>query len=95
MEIGPDGLPAPTGNDGTPKNFQILATAPAMWHKDDSEWYEKYEKKRLGSAVLGTYTVPSGGTVVTAGSTDWAHGLRGGDPAIERITRNILNKLGR
>lgn len=95
MQIGPDGLPVPTGNDGTPKNFEILATAPAIWDKDDAEWYEKYEKNRLGAAVLGTYTVPSGGTVVTSGSTDWAHGLRGGDPAIERITKNIIDKLGR
>jgi len=95
MQIGPDGLPVPTGSDGTPKNFEILATAPAVWDKDDAEWYEKYKKNRLGAAVLGTYTVPSGGTVVTAGSTDWAHGLRGGDPAIERITKNILEKLGR
>jgi hypothetical protein len=43
--------------------------------------------------VLGTYT--RGGTVVTCGSTDWAHGLRGADPVVERITRNILDRLSR
>jgi hypothetical protein len=32
--------------------------------------------------------------VITAGSTDWAHGLRGNDPAVSRITKNILQKLG-
>lgn len=86
-----DGLPYPTHQDGTPENFVILATAPARWHPDDSEWYERWEKGRTGAAVLGTYT--NGGTVVTVGSTDWAHGLRGRDEVVERITSNILNRL--
>ncbi|MFM7317047.1 MAG: N,N-dimethylformamidase beta subunit family domain-containing protein, partial [bacterium] len=94
LTIGPDGLPAATGNDGTPKNFVVLATAPAMWHPDDAWWYEKFEHGRLGAAVLGTYTSAGGGTVITAGSTDWAHGLRGGDKSVSLITRNILQKLG-
>lgn len=87
-----DGLPMPTGKDGTPANFEILATCPARWHPDDCEWYEKWEKGRTGNAVLGTYT--RGGTVVTAGSTDWSHGLRGNDAAVVRITKNVLDKLG-
>jgi hypothetical protein len=41
--------------------------------------------------VLGSYT--RGGTVFTTGCTDWAHGL--GDPAVERVTRNVLDRLGR
>jgi hypothetical protein len=45
-----------------------------------------------GHAVFGTYT--RGGTVVSAGSTDWAHGIAAGDPQVERITRNILDRLG-
>lgn len=95
MTIGPDGLPAPTGNDGTPKNFTILATAPAIWEKNDAHWYEKFDRDRLGAAVLGTYTSEKGGTVITAGSTDWAHGLRGGDPVVERVTKNVLDRLGK
>jgi hypothetical protein len=43
--------------------------------------------------VLGVYQ--RGGTVFTSGSTDWAHGLRGGDSMVERITRNVLERLGR
>jgi hypothetical protein len=43
--------------------------------------------------VLGTYTRK--GTVVTSGSTDWAHGLRGGDEVVERITKNILDRLSK
>jgi len=88
-----DGKPVPTGKDGTPKNFQILATCPARWHPDDSWWYERFDQKRVGASVLGVYT--RGGTVFTCGSTDWAHGLRGKDPMVERITRNILDRLGK
>ncbi|MFT6577222.1 MAG: hypothetical protein ACJA16_005437, partial [Akkermansiaceae bacterium] len=86
-----DKLPFPTHRDGTPKNFQILATAPARWHPDDCQWYDKWENGREGNAVLGTYE--RGGTVVTTGTTDWAHGLRGGDPVVERMTKNIIKKL--
>jgi hypothetical protein len=45
-----------------------------------------------GHAVLGAYT--RGGTVVTSGSTEWVHGLAERDPQIERITANILERLG-
>jgi hypothetical protein len=91
--IWKDGLPYPTHKDGTPETFTVLSTCPARWHPDDAEWYEKWEKGRTGNAVMGVYT--RGGTVFTSGSTDWAHGLRGGDQAVERITRNILDKLGK
>ena len=88
-----DGLPSPTFRDGTPRGFEVLCTAPARWHPNDCEWYDRWEKGRTGNAVLGIYT--RGGTVLTAGTTDWAHGLRGKDPSVERITRNILDKLGK
>ncbi len=86
-----DGLPFPTHRDGTPSTFEVLATAPARWHPDDAEWYERWERGRTGNACLGVYT--RGGTVFTCGSTDWSHGLRGADPTVERITRNILDRL--
>ncbi|MFO0877140.1 MAG: SGNH/GDSL hydrolase family protein [Gemmataceae bacterium] len=88
-----DGLPSPTHRDGTPPGFTVVATAPAQWHPDDCEWYEKWDKGRSGHAVVGTYT--RGGTVVTVGTTDWAHGLRGKDARVVRITRNILDRLGK
>ncbi|MDB5308292.1 MAG: hypothetical protein JWO38_2494 [Gemmataceae bacterium] len=88
-----DGLPCPTHRDGTPDTFEVVATCPARWHPDDCEWYEKWEKGRTGNAVIGTYT--RGGTVVTVGSTDWSHGLRGNDPVVTRVTRNVLDRLGR
>jgi hypothetical protein len=88
-----DGLPFPTCTDGTPKDFAVLATSPAKWHPDDCEWYEKWQKGRVGHAVIGTYT--RGGTVVTVGSTDWSFGLKGNDANITRITKNVLDKLGK
>jgi hypothetical protein len=45
-----------------------------------------------GNTVLGLYT--QGGTVFTVGCTDWAHGLVGRDPMVERITHNVLTRLG-
>lgn len=86
-----DGLPHPTCQDGTPESFQILGTCPARWAPGDSLWYDRFPKDRVGNAVLGTYT--RGGTVVTAGTTDWSHGLRGDDPIVTQITRNILDRL--
>ena len=55
---------------------------------------EAMERIRHGHAVLGAYTNEAGATVVTSGSTDWAHGLAGRDPQIEQITRNVLDPPG-
>ena len=88
-----DGLPEPTGNDGTPREFVVLGSCEARWAPDDAFWYDQFPKDRVGAAVLGTYT--RGGTVVTTGSTDWAHGLKGNDPVVEQITKNVLDKLGK
>ncbi len=88
-----DGLPVPTYRDGTPAGFAILGSCPAKWHPDDALWYDQFPKDRVGAAVLGTYT--RNGTVITTGTTDWAHGLRGKDPAVERITKNVLDRLGK
>jgi len=41
--------------------------------------------------VLAAFERPGGGTVVNAGVTDWVLGL--GDPVVERITRNVLDRL--
>jgi hypothetical protein len=46
-----------------------------------------------GHAVFGTYTSPGGGTVVTSGCTEGAHGLTGRDPQVEQITANLLDRL--
>jgi len=110
-----DGLPHPTGTDGTPASFVILGTAPAAHFTrttaarppapdEPSElefissrvFGERGHEDRLahGQAVLGTWTSPGGGTVVTSGSTDWAHGLAAHDRQVEQITANALDRLG-
>ncbi len=88
-----DGLPYPTGSDGTPETFTILGTCPAKWHPGDSLFYDRFPADRVGAAVMGIYT--KGGTVFTCGATDWAHGLRGNDPTVTRITTNILDQLSK
>jgi hypothetical protein len=98
-----DGLPVATGLDGTPSSFEILATAPAGLTDFDGSndqiadaLYNNHAGSvhpYPGSAVLGSYT--SGGTVVTTGCTHWAYGLRGNDKTVERITRNILDRLSK
>jgi hypothetical protein len=88
-----DDLPFATHRDGTPESFVILGTCPARWAPGDSVWYDRFPKDRIGASVLGTYT--QGGTVVTSGSTDWSHGLQGNDPAVIRITRNVLDRLSK
>ena len=100
-----DGLPTPTHEDGTPKEFVILGSAPAglSGEKGDNSllWvsesiYGKGSPQRVpqpGAAILGTYT--RGGTVFTTGCTEWVRGLEGRDPQVEQITRNILDRLSR
>ncbi len=111
-----DGVPHPTGEDGTPAGFEILGTAPAVHFTRetaqrppkpdepseiefiasrlfDSREPEAVERIAHGHAVLGSYTSPGGGTVVTSGCTDWAHGLAGTDPQVEQVTRNIIERL--
>ena len=47
-----------------------------------------------GHAVFAVRDGDGGrGTVVSSGCTDWAWGLTGADPAIEQITRNLVNRL--
>ena len=91
-----EGLPFPTHKDGTPKSFEILATCPAQWAAGDAFWYEKWPgPDHQGNAVFGTWQSEKGGTVVTTGTTDWAHGLKGGDKTVIQITKNILNRLSK
>ena len=115
FEIGPDGLPVPTGVDGAPEGLEILATAPAhLWAQHEQPTRYAHEPGDLeqfanavfgdtspehlaelgdGHAVMAVFERPGGGTVVNAGVTDWVLGL--GDPVVERITRNVLDRLSR
>ena len=44
-----------------------------------------------GHAVMAAFERPGGGAVVNVGATDWVLGLN--DPAVERVTRNVLERL--
>jgi hypothetical protein len=46
-----------------------------------------------GHGVIGYYTNSSGGTVFNAATQEWATGLVS-DPIVQRITRNVLDRLG-
>jgi hypothetical protein len=52
------------------------------------------EELMYNHAVLGTWTNKSGGTVVTAGCTDWACGV-GRDEMVDVVTRNIVGRLSK
>ena len=110
-----DGLPYPTGEDGTPAGFEVIAlapaalfnreTAPAGMYPDDAQTDLELVAEQVtgasgpdaqarfahGHAVMGAFTVPGGGTVFSAGTTEWAFALR--DPQVARITRNVLARL--
>jgi N,N-dimethylformamidase beta subunit-like protein len=50
------------------------------------------EKYRHGTAAMVTFTRGKG-TVFNCGSTEWVYGLQGRDPFVERITRNVVDRL--
>ncbi|HEU4620400.1 MAG TPA: N,N-dimethylformamidase beta subunit family domain-containing protein, partial [Gammaproteobacteria bacterium] len=78
---------------GTPESFRALAVGTLA-----SDWQELPPREHepagggIHAAVMGVYS--RGGTVFTAGTTDWAQALESrGDPRIETITRNVLDRL--
>ncbi len=88
-DFSPDDLAAgrpvrPSGADGTPRDFTILGVgdlAGRGWGFGN------------GAATMGLHS--PGGTVFTASTTDWVRVLTDGrSPAVERITRNVLDRLG-
>jgi hypothetical protein len=104
-----DGVPVPTGRDGTPDTMRIVATAPARWSKVDGSINFATEVRsalpkpaadlvlpedittRPGAAVLGIYE--RGGTVVTTGSCGFTYGLQARNHTVDRIVRNLLDRL--
>lgn len=76
----------------TPPGFRALAVGVL-----DERWQELPPRESLPAggglhaATLGVFT--PGGTVFTAGTTDWAQVLDAGDPHVERITRNVIERL--
>jgi hypothetical protein len=76
----------PTGADGTPDGFTILAVGDT---RTSGDW-----GFGNGAATMGLFR--RGGTVFTASTTDWARVLTAGTtPVLDRITRNVLDRLSR
>src|SRR5262249_14877370 len=77
--------PRVVGDDGTPKNFVVLATAELLdWTPPDAQ---------AGRATMGLYQ--RHGTVFTAGTVNWAGGLSldGTWTPVDQITKNLLRGL--
>lgn len=78
---------------GTPGNFQALGIGLL-----GDDWQERPAREPFASrsavraATLGVHT--PNGTVFSAGTSDWAQVLaRGREPRVDRITRNVLDRL--
>ncbi|MCT2591774.1 GldG family protein [Streptomyces sp. N2-109] len=96
-----------TGADGTPGSFLILGLYlldPVHEDFHQLKWGHwncpAREREITGprAATMGIHTSdePGGGTVFTAGTTDWPVVCgRETDPAVVRVTRNVLDRLGR
>jgi hypothetical protein len=61
------------------------------WRALGDESERGVARLRHGNAVMGMHT--PGGTVFTSGCTEWAYGLAHADPVIDRVTRNLLDRL--
>ncbi len=79
-----EGSVTPTGEDGTPTNFKVLATADLRTWRENG-WG--------GHATMGYYQ--NVGTVFTAGTLHWALNLLATprDSIVETITRNVIKRL--
>ncbi|MFJ8091893.1 N,N-dimethylformamidase beta subunit family domain-containing protein [Streptomyces griseofuscus] len=86
-ELDAVGRPRPTGQDGTPENFEILGIAPLP---PDWSFPAREPATSPRAATLGLYT--AAGTVFTAATTDWAR-LLATDPQVASITRNVITRL--
>lgn len=89
-----NGKPTVTGEDGTPQNFQILATTPAYAINSPSlvpgVVYNNHAGQGWGT--LGIFQPSSNsGAVFVAPTVDWAEGLN--DPQVGRITKNVIDRL--
>ncbi len=83
------GKPSYAGSFCLPLHFKLLAYADIRsWPVDGVGG----EIRGNGSAAMGLYE--NGGTVFTAATTDWPRLLAEGDSTVERITRNVLDRLG-
>ncbi|KTT76681.1 hypothetical protein NS334_00195 [Sphingomonas endophytica] len=67
-----------------------LAVCARVTYGDDSEASQL--RMLRGHAVIASFRRGTG-EVFNTGTTEWAHGLAAGDPFIDRITRNVLDRF--
>ncbi len=79
------GLAVANGGQGTPASFFILGVAELS-----EEWFRF---RAHAAATMGTYTTPMGGIVFQGATVDWPVAAVH-DPAVERVTCNVLDRLG-
>jgi len=100
------GLPYPASDFECPSSLEILGMVPvrSAWSSQTADQWTKSLRVTAGNtrpeaierlthvhAVMSTFTKK--GTVFCAGTCDWTSGLTGKDPAVERITKNLLDRL--
>ena len=86
-----DGKPYFTGSDGISPHYRIIAIGDAEDHGFNADLGIHYDRFFATVAVNETEFK---GTVFTAATMEWSHGLyRNGGP-VAQITRNVLNRLG-
>jgi hypothetical protein len=88
-----DGRPRFTGQDGISQHYQILAIGDT----EDADL-----NNQLGIiqdrfyATVAINETQFKGTIFTAATIEWAHGLyRDKENVVSRITRNVLDRLGK
>ena len=80
-----DGLPYPSGRDGVPLAWEILATTRIAY----------WDQHRFGEGGMVCREGRNGrGTVLNAATIEWAHGLETSEP-VKQITRNVIDRLSR
>ncbi|MDG6102981.1 hypothetical protein Daura_15865 [Dactylosporangium aurantiacum] len=77
------GVPLATGRDGGPRSLVILATADLTGWRDYGQG---------GHATMAIFQ-RGRGTVFNAATVNWGNRLD--DPVVDRITRNVLDRLAR
>ena len=99
-----NGLPRPASYYDGPSSLEILGMIPARWGDSDKSpgmaeevfgdtnpKVAEYFNADHQHAVMGIFT--NNGTVFSAGTVHWADGLTGKDPAVERVTKNLIDRL--
>ena len=86
-----DGKPCFTGADGISPHYRIVAIGDAVGGRLNRELGIHRDAFYCTVAVNETEFK---GTVFTAATMEWGHGLYRDDSAVARITRNVLDRLG-